>query len=243
MIIRGVDQTLDISWYVENSLITTVTSATLTLKQGSTVLLDEVAATTLGGSTSATYDLTAAEVPDTLSFSDTMLEIWTLTGTTFGTPATVTTRRSGHLVRTILYPLIHDADLVNRHRRIEDIRPPSITNFSSYRDLAWEILNRDLIKKGRRPSLILSSFALVDAHVYKSLELIFRDAITFVGDGRYSDLATMYAEAYREEWQEIQFVYDRDENDAIDPGEKEAASPSVFFGVPPGFPSYTVKGY
>ena len=243
MIIRGADQTLDVSWYVENSLITTVTAATLTLKQGSTVLLDAVAATTLGGSTSAAYDLTAAEVPDTLSFSDTMLEIWTLDGTVSGTPTTVTARRSGHLVRTLLYPMITDTDLISRHRRIEDIRPPGISNFSSYRDLAWEVLNRDLIKKGRRPELILSSFALVDAHVYKSLELIFRDAITFVGDGRYNELANMYGEKYTEEWEQVQLVYDRNENDAIDPGENEAASPSMFLGVPPGYPSYTVKGY
>lgn len=233
MILRGQDQTLDISWFVENSLITTITGATLTLKQGSRVLLDAVPATTLGaGGVSATYDLTAAQVPDTLSFSDTMLEIWTLTGTVFGTPAEVTTRRSGHLVRTILYPLINDADLISRHRRIEDIRPPGITNFAQYRDLAWEVLNRDLIKKGRRPELILDSYSLVDMHVYKSLELIFRDAITFVGDGRYNDLADMYNDAYREEFENVQFRYDRNENEAIEDDEREAASPSIWLSEP-----------
>jgi len=233
MILRGENQTLDISWFVENSLITTITSGTFTLKQGATVLLDAVPVTTLGaGGVSATYDLTSAQVPDTLSFSDTMLEIWTLTGTVFGTPATVTTRRSGHLVRTILYPLIKDGDLVSRHRRIEDIRPPGINNFSSYRDLAWEVLNRDLLKKGRRPELILDSYALVDMHVYKSLELIFRDAITFVGDGRYNELANMYADAYREEFENVQFRYDRNENEAIEDDEREAASPSIWLSTP-----------
>jgi len=233
MIIRDQDQVLDISWIVENSLITTVTSATLTLKQGTTVLLDEVPASTLGGSTSATYNLLAADVPNTLSFSDTMLEIWTLSGTVFGTPAIVIARRSGHLVRTLLYPLISDADLISRHRRIEDIRPPSIPNFAGYRDLAWEILNRDLLKKGRRPELVLDSYALVDLHVFKSLQLIFRDAITFVGDGRYDELSDTYLNSYLAEWDKVQFRYDRNEDDAIEDGETEAASPSIWLGEPP----------
>ena len=233
MVVRGQDQTLDVSWYVQTTLITTVSAATLTLKQGSTVLVDAAPATTLGGATSATYDLTAAEVPNTLSFSDTILEIWTLEGTPFGTPTTVIARRSGHLVRTLLYPMVNDLDLVQRHRRIGSILPPGIPNFSSYRDIAWEVINRDLIKKGRRPELILTSFALVDMHVYKSLELIFRDATTFAGDGRYSELAEMYADKYAEEWLQIQLVYDRNEDDAIQEGEIESATPSVWLGEPP----------
>lgn len=235
MIKRGENQTLDVTWFENNTAVLgTVTGATLTLKQGSTVLLDNVAATSFGGPTySATYDLLAATTTG-LMFTDTMLEIWTLTTAS----GSVTARRSGHLVRTVLYPMVTDADLIARHARIEDIRPPTLTNFSSYIDLAWEMINRDLLKKGRRPELVLDSYALIDMHVYKTLELIFRDATTFVGAGRYEDLADRYFEAYRDEWENVQFRYDRNENDALEDGEREAASPSIWLGEPP--PAYEI---
>ena len=230
MLKRGEDQTLDVTWYENNTPhLGTVTAATFTLKQGSTVLIDAAAATTLGGTTSASYDLLSATTSG-LSFSDTMLEIWTITaGTT-----TVTARRSGHLVHSILYPLIQDSDLISRHARIEDIRPPSLTSFSSYINTAWSVIQRILLSKGRRQSLILDSFALVDLHTFKSLELVFRDAITFVGDGRYHDLADMYARKFNEQWDEIQFRYDRNEDNSLQDGELEAATPSIWLGeLPP----------
>lgn len=233
MIKRGEDQTLDITWFEDNAaVIAPVVSANLTLKQGSRVLLDNVPASTIGGPTySATYNLLGT-VTENLSLTDTMLEIWTLTDAT----GTVTTRHSGHLVLTRLYPLITDTDLVARHARINDIKPPTTPNFQTYIDLAWSILNRDLLKKGRRPELVLDSYALIDMHVYKSLELVFRDAITFVGDGRYLSLADLYADAYANEWNVVQFRYDRDENNSIGEFERESATPSIWLGEPsPGY--------
>jgi hypothetical protein len=237
MIRRNENRTLDASWFEDNVLMSP-TACTVTLKQGSTVLLDEVAATTIGGPTdSATLDILAALTTD-LSFSDTILELWTFTGG--APPFQVTARRSGHLVRSILYPLIHDSDLLARHQRLNDIRPPTLNTFEPYRDTAWEVLNRDLIKQGRRPELILDSYAIIDMHIFKSLELIFRDAITFVGDGRYNDLAVMYAEKYTDEWQTVVFRYDRNENDAISDSELEAVTPSTWLGEPP--PGGMIRG-
>jgi len=239
MIIKGQAQTLDLAWFINNILQTaTVTGGTFTLKQGSTVILDAVAVTSFGGpGNSATYDLIAGDT-SSLSYSDDMLELWTLTTAT----EPVTVRRSGHLVRTKLYPMITDTDLIARHRRLDDLLPPTLTTWSSYRELAWQILNRDLIKRGRRPELILDSFALIDAHVYKSLTLIFRDLTTLVGDGRYAELTTLYSEAYVDEWETIQFRYDRSESDDLTDSETMSASPSVWFGVPPGHPSGFIRG-
>ncbi len=240
MIQRAADTTLDVTWFEDGAaLVAPVVSATFTLKQGTRVLVDNVAATTVGGPIySATYDLNGTVTQD-LNFSDTMLEVWTLTSLA---GVTVTARRSGHLVRTILYPMVTDSDLIARHARINDIKPPTVPNFSPYIDLAWEMINRDLLKKGRRPELVLDSYALIDMHVYKSLELIFRDATTFVGDGRYSDLAERYAGAYFDEWENVQFRYDRNENDALEDGEREAAAPSIWLGEPPAV-SWSVVGY
>lgn len=229
MIKRGENQVLDITWFQDGAaIIAPVVSATVTLKQGSRVLVSNAPAVIGGPTYSATYNLAAGVTAD-LSLSDTMLEIWTLTNAT----GSVTARRSGHLVRTILYPMVTDSDLIARHARIEDIRPPTVSNFTSYIDLAWEIINRDLLKKGRRPELVLDSYALIDMHIYKALELIFRDATTFVGDGRYADLAERYGLAYVDEWENVQFRYDRNTNDALEDGEREAASPSIWLGEPP----------
>ncbi len=239
MILRDENRTLDASWF-ENEALIVPTACTVTLKQGSTVLLDAVAATTLGGpGNSATLDILAA-LTTNLAFSDTMLELWTFQGLVSGIPVEVTARRSGHLVRSILHPHIQDSDLLARHQRLNDIRPPGLASFQDYRNTAWEVLNRDLIKQGRRPELILDSYAIIDMHIFKSLELIFRDAITFVGDGRYNDLAAMYAEKYRDEWETVVFRYDRSQDDAISDSELEAATPSTWLGEPP--PGGLIRG-
>jgi len=233
MIKRGEDQSLDITWWEEGSpILLTMSSALVTIKHGSRVIVDNQPATTVGGTTSATYLLTSATTAG-LSLTDTMLEIWTLQGVVGGVPVEISARKSGHLVRTVLFPMIVDSDLFARHARLDDIRPPSLSDFSGYIATAWEVLNRDLLKKGRRPELVLDSYALVDAHLYKTLELVFRDAITFVGDGRYNDLAMMYAADYAREWDTIQFRYDRDEDDTLSDAEREAALPSVWLGEPP----------
>lgn len=240
MIKQGENNSLEIFWYEDDVLITNV-SGTMTLKQGSKVIATP---TVFTGSPDFTATVSiGAGATDGLPYSDTMLEIWSLTKVIGGDLKTVTVRHSGHLVRTLLHPMIIDADLQNRHARILDILPPSETSFEKYRNLAWEILNRDLIKQGRRPELVLDSYALIDMHVYKSLELIFRDAITFVGDGRYNELSDMYAEKYKEEWMNVSFRYDRSEDDAIQDSELESASPSIWLGEPPpGWPNVWPRG-
>jgi hypothetical protein len=246
MIVRGSDQKLGVAWMLQETRVSP-TAGTFTLKQGSKVIIDNVPCTTLGTAvtpTSATYDILGA---DTLSESlgSDYLEIWTLTpnpATAHGLGPPVEFRRSASLVLSALWPMVNDSDLVARHSRLDDLLPPAETNWARYRELAWEILNRDLIKKGRRPELVLDSYALIDAHVYKSLELIFRDLSTLVGDGRYTEFAILYGEAYTAEWEVIQFRYDRNEDNAISPGELESGSPSLWLGVPPGFPSSVVKG-
>ena len=240
MIRRGEDTTLDVTWFEGNAaVVLPVASATFTLKQGSRVLVDNVPATTFGGPIySATFDLNGTVTQD-LSFSDTMLEIWTLTNIAGDV---VTARRAGHLVRNILYPMVTDSDLIARHARIDDIRPPTMPDFSTYIQTAWEMLNRDLIKRGRRPELVLDSYALIDMHIFKTLELVFKDATTYVGDGRYHELMTFYAASYREEWDIVQFHYDRGQDGAIDDAQREAAAPSIWLGEPPGYHNTVVVG-
>ena len=209
----------------------TLSAATLTLKNGTEVVVDAQSAT-VGGSVSASYAISAASTKD-LNLSDMMLELWTITTST---GVTTTIRRSGMLVRHQLYPLVKDSDLIMRHNQLDDIRPTSISNWLDYIKTAWEVLNRDLIKRGKRPALILDSYALFDMHLFKALELIFRDMTTFVGDGRYHDLWETYRDSYTAEWDTVSFHYDSDQDGTIDADDKNSAVPSLWLGVPPGWP-------
>tara|TARA_R110002124_G_scaffold48723_4_gene143586 strand:+ start:863 stop:1630 length:768 start_codon:yes stop_codon:yes gene_type:complete len=230
MIVRGEAVTLSLNVFVDDSATKdTLASATLTLKQGSTKIVDAQTAT-VGGSVSASYNLTAGDT-SSLSLSDDLLELWTVT-TSGG--ETVTIRRSGHLVRHALFPLVKDSDLVARHNQLNDIRPSGLSNWLEYIKTAWEILNRDLIKRGKRPELVLDSYAIFDLHIYKTLNLIFRDMTTFVGDGRYHEMAENYHEAYKQEFEVVQFHYDSDLDGDIDE-EKEAATPSLWLSAPVGW--------
>ena len=108
MIRRGGDVTLDVTWFEDNAaIVAPIVSAFFQLKQGSRVIVDTTPATSIGPIYSATYDLNGTVTQD-LSFSDTMMEIWTLTN---ATGVQVVARRSGHLVRNILYPMVTDSDL------------------------------------------------------------------------------------------------------------------------------------
>lgn len=230
MIVRGEAVTLSLNVFVDDSSTKdTLASATLTLKQGSTTIIDAQTAT-VGGSVSASYGLTAGDT-SSLSLSDNLLELWTVT-TSGGD--TVTIRRSGHLVRHALFPLVKDTDLVARHNQLDDIRPSGLSNWLEYIKTAWEILNRDLIKRGKRPELVLDSYAIFDLHVYMTLNLIFRDMTTFVGDGRYHEMAESYSEAYKVEFETVQFHYDSD-LDGVITEEKEAATPSLWLSAPVGW--------
>ena len=155
-------------------------SGTITLYHGTKKLVD-AQAIAVGGTYSGSYSLAAAITKDE-TLTDQMLELWTVVTST---GETVTIRKSGHLVRHLLYPIVTDSDLVARHNQLDDIRPSGLTNWLDYLTTAWEVLNRDLIKRGKRPELVLDSYALFDLHVFKALQLIFRDMTTFVGDGRY----------------------------------------------------------
>jgi len=230
MVIRGEAATLSLNVFVDDaSTKDTLSAATLTLKQGSTVIIDAQTAT-VGGSVSASYNLLAADT-SSLSLSDTLLELWTVT-TSGGD--TVTIRRTGHLVRHQLFPLVKDSDLLARHNQLNDIRPSGLSTWLDYIKTAWEMLNRDLIKKGKRPELVLDSYALFDCHVFKSLELIFRDMTTFVGDGRYHDLWETYRDAYKEEWETLTFHYDGDVDGAVDQ-DKISATPTLWLSAPAGW--------
>jgi hypothetical protein len=193
----------------------TLVSATLTVRLGSTILLDAVAATTLGPP--ASYSLLAATTTD-LSPSDEWLESW-------ATDLGVFTY-SGYLVRSAYHSHVTDSALQQLHPEFLGFLPPGETTGEKFRVAATEQIQRDLIKKGRRPWLIFDEWALYDAERYFAMHLWANDrAVSTSGDSDYARLAADYLEKYRAEWGTVSFRYDLDEDGAIDEDETETASP------------------
>ena len=230
-IARGVSQSLSLDVYNDAGAQQTASSGTVTIYKGGSVLsgVDTVAVTTTGPP--AAYTLGASSTSGE-SLSDRWLLLWSLTisGTAY------TFRQPAYLVRHVLYPTITDTDITDRYDDLDDYLDSDTTTFQTYRDAAWVVLNRDLIKRGRRPELIIDSYAVAEAHLHKTCELIFRDFASKAGvDGRYRELQRDHADAYLREWDTMVLQYDSDEDGMPDEERRQSGQPVVWLSRPVGW--------
>jgi len=227
LIIRDKAQTIELQVYDASGTLVAPTSGTLTLKNGGgTAIIDEQAITVTADI--ATYALTAADLPTTEAFSAYWLEEWTLL---IGTE-THTFTRSAHLVRSELFPTVVQADLERSHQNLSRAIKTG-GDADTFITEAWYQILRRLLKNGRFPELILSPYSLHDALAYRTLELIFRDAHTAAGDGKYLELSETYAEAYEREWDTISLDrYDWGQDGIVGEDDKASAESVVYFGGP-----------
>lgn len=223
----GVPASLTAALRDETNTVPTVTAATYTLRDGSTALVDDAAATSLGPPVA--YSL-AGSVTSSRAPSETMLEEWTVT--VGGVPTTL--RRGAYLVRCAFTPTLTDDDLTDRHRQIADYLDPDETSFERYRESARERIERDLIKKGRRPWLIFDSWALFDAHLARTLYHVFHDSRSAAGNGECKELAAEYLAEYEAQMGGVVFRYDSQDTGTVDETTQRAAEPVVLAGAGPG---------
>jgi len=137
---------------------------------------------------------------------------------------TYASRQQAVVCRTPLYPVVTDADLTRRHRVLDDQFSGAITtatNLQDYIDEAWtELMNR-IYATGRRPQLVVSSSALREVHLYRSLEMVFADLATGDTDeGPYTRLYQEYARKAADAWGQVSWVYDTDDSGAPDKGRR-----------------------
>jgi hypothetical protein len=188
----------------------TATAATIAIYIGSRELLAAVAVTSLGPP--ASYSLTAA-LTTSEALTDRWLEVWSMT--IGGAPYVF--RQPGYLVRHAYQSVVTQADLVALYPNLADtsVLPGDLTDYSGFLDRAREFVERQLIKRGRRPHLIFDSFALVDAEVHLALHYIFTYFHSDLGDGRYKELADTHRDAFDAEWKSLSFRYDETEQGTI----------------------------
>jgi len=201
-------------------------SGTITIYDGSNIKVVDAAAVTVVGSI-ATYTIAAVDLPDTKQLEDGWRVEWDLV---FNGPA-VKFVRAASLVRSNLFPTVVSADLEARHQNLSRLIATG-NDADDFITTAWEVIVRMLLKAGRMPFLILSPFALHDALVFKSLELIMRDGHAAAGDGKFAELSDHYAEAFASEWASITFDYDFDRDGDADSTEQAGADSVLFTGGP-----------
>ena len=224
-IVRDKLQTLECPVY-SGSTLTAPSSGTVTIYEGSTVLVDAAAVTITADI--AIYSLGAATIPTTLSLSDNWLIVWELV---IG-GETHTFQRTAALVRRELHPVVTPADVSALHQDASSLLASGQT-LADFLDQAWDMLQRRLLAVGRRPYLGLSDFALFDSHRHLAAYLLFKDAASSVGDGRWSEMAEHHLDRYEQEWSRLSLTYDMDEDGLVEDVEQGTAGPTaVFFGGP-----------
>ena len=207
-------------------------SATFELKDesGTTKIGPVAAAISAGGELS--YNILAADLPDTMPYSDSMLILWavTIAGVVH------TFRRPAALCRSRLYPVVTDVDLLTHYSDLNAIRPSTMTNWSSYIDEAFiEIIQRLRSHDGNFEYLIISNQMLRSPHLNLSLALIFRDMDSSgLGEGRYFQLAELHRREFESGIKRLRLRYDTSETGVADnPDGFRSARAQIFTAAPP----------
>ena len=223
MLVRGRANTLTLTIESAGSGITPA-SGTVTVRDSSGAAVVDGAAITAANP--STYAIIAATIPATTALDDSWLVEWaiTFTGGEAAEFATV-----AYVVRRDLHPVITVSDLTQKDPTVAAANfIASGETLQAYMDEAFERIQRWLISRGRRPSLILDPFALWDLHIAETLVDLYRQAATALNStGRLGDAYDLWrAEAERLRGS-LSLRYDVDE-DGIPNDERRSASPPLF---------------
>ncbi len=197
--------TVDMPLYQDGSSPVSVASGVYTLTDGNGTTQFTGATTQVSGT--ATRQILASNIPATLTLSDQWLETWVLTMTTGGSVETV--RRDVYLCLRTLYPPVNERMLARRISDLDSFKRNDGDNFQGYIDEAWSDIESRLIQAGKRPFLITNAWALKAVHIERTIQLIFEDVSTYMGEsGRYQTRGNDAKEAYDLAWDTLQLEYD-----------------------------------
>ncbi len=222
---RAKTQTSTLIVYEDGAAVVPV-SATFTLIDNNNKKVIDGAAASISGGGELSYIVTAADIPETLPFSDNYLIEWDVTwgGVTYNF------RRACAIARTKLYPVVSDIDLTAQYSDLESIRPSTMTSFQSYITEAFIQIIERLRAEGNMEYLIISNQSLRQVHIDLTLTIIFRDMDSSgLGEGRYLQLAQEHRKSYEAGFKRLKFTYDLDEDGINDDPDGMRAAKSVIF--------------
>lgn len=205
-LVRGRAQTVTLPLYRDGALVSpTVSGSTFSLldPNGSTVV--SASAITVTGST-ATYALTAGDLPATLSLGRGYREVWHLV---LPDGSTRDIRRDASLVLYAAYPVIADGDLLGVYSDLDRQLKSGTTTFQAYIDEGWKRILGRLEAQGVFPECIVTDWSLREVHLELALHLVCLDCARSVG-GRWLELAASHKKEFELAWSRLKFVTSSD---------------------------------
>lgn len=223
---RGISNTSTLPIYRDGVLVVPTEVRYTLYKPNQEKLIDN--ATASFPANIPTYVHSPAILDSSLALGEGYLQEWkiTIVGEVF------TFRRMGALVIRRLYPVVSDGDLTATYSQLEDIRPSNLTSYQTYIDEAWyTMIQRMRTEGGGLEYLVMSAEAFRAAHQNLSLYYIFRDFHSSLGqsNGRYLDLANEHYSQYKDEWKQINFIYDHNHSgQSSSPDNRVSKQPVIF---------------
>ena len=227
-LVRGADTNLSLSVYRDGAL-STMTAATVTVYDSAGTVVVTASATVAANVASYTV-LAAATAAKMLS------DGWRVEWDATLSAGVEHFRNDAHLVRTLLRPVITDADIYRRVSALDasdNNALASKTNYQNFLDEAWVEFSQRLIDRGNRPNLIGSPSSTRGAHLYLTLALIFED-MSARDPASFSDRAASYRRQYESQLQRLTFKYPADENGNTPASSRRGAGSTVFLCSSPG---------
>lgn len=154
----------------------------------------------------ATYTVTSTVLASTLVLSDLWQEEWVLT---MSDGSVETIRKDAFLVLRSLYNVVNEAMLKRKVTDLASLKPSTIDSFQGYINEAFSDIENKLIQAGKRPYLILNSYALKDVSLNTTLQYIFEDFETYMdSNGRFAQKAESYKKNAELAWDSLKLEYD-----------------------------------
>lgn len=223
------DTTIRAPVYLDKAIqACTQAGSSVTIRDESYNVVVNAAAVTVDGNDIATYTVPANTFTSE-QISELVYVEWTLvlSGTTY------VVDNDGIICARLLWPVITDADLIQRVSSLDSTATNAITSKTNHQDkidAAWHDIMSDLISDGVRPTWLRSPSSLRRAHVELTLHHIFQDESSRLNMA-YRDLAKDYMDSYRREYKKLTALIDRDDDGQVDhAGRKGVAPSSIWLG-------------
>lgn len=212
---RGTDTVAYAPVYLDGALVAP-SAGTVSVYDTNNVAVVDGAAVTISGDI-AQYTVTGATTTG-LTLGEGWRIEWALTVGAL----TVNAVNDAALVRRVLHPAISDVDLYRRVPALDPNGSAPITSLTDYQDAldeSWTVLQRRLIDKGHRPSLVISPGALRECHLQLCLGMVYDDLQVRLANPDYADRAKVAYDRYEAAWKGLALVYDEDDDGQVDLGE------------------------
>lgn len=212
LIVQGQDHTLKCPIYRDGALVPP-TEGTVAVYDAAGASVLSATITVVDGEES--FGVASCVVPGTLTAGLQRAVGWRVEWTlTLHDGTVITPRNVAALVKTHLFPVITDQDIIDRAPTLTPRSNQRLSKSTTYQwaiDASWVEIQQYLWDRGNRPNLIVAPHSLRSIHLYKALELIYSDMSTTQADA-YHAQAERYRELYREARESLRLPYDEDDD-------------------------------